>query len=209
MTKALDLTGQKFNRLFAKNREKSHHGTSQWSCLCDCGNIVIVTGKYLKSGHTKSCGCYKKEMTSKMSLRVNTTHGMSNTGVYRSWSGMLARCLDKSASHFTDYGGRGISVCERWLSLNNFFLDMGHRPKGHSIDRIDNNGNYEPSNCKWSNVDSQARNKRNNIFYEFNGINMCVSDWAKKLGIGRDRLVYRLKVWPLERALTSTSARGG
>ena len=152
----IDLTGQKFGRLIAieKTDRRSGKGSIVWKCKCDCGKETFVSSSSLRSGNTQSCGCLNKELV--------TTHGMKNTSEYRSWQSMKDRCYNPNYNQFKDYGGRGIIVCDRWKdSFENFFSDMGPKPSNkHSIDRIDNDGNYELGNCKWSTAREQVRNRR-------------------------------------------------
>jgi len=120
-------------------------------------------------------------------------HGFRGTPIYRSWSNMIQRCTNPKNEKYSIYGGRGISVCERWRDIRNFVLDMGPRPDGTSIERIDGNGNYEPSNCKWATVTEQNRNTSRNRFIEWNGERRCIADWSKKTGIHEATILQRLE----------------
>jgi hypothetical protein len=126
-------------------------------CLCDCGNQKVISLDSLRTNHTISCGCVNKEINSKL----KTTHGLYKTEGYYSWYNMKQRCTNPNRKCYKDYGGRGIKVCDRWDSFENFIKDMGERPKGYSIDRINSDGNYEPSNCRWADRDTQIKNRKN------------------------------------------------
>lgn len=163
MTRALDLVGQKFCRLTVLERvENDKHGKSMWLCVCDCGNQTIVNGSALKKGNTKACGCLNEEMTRTRALK----HGHSQNGKvsseYTAWYCMIQRCDNPKNKDYAHYGGRGITVCERWgNSFENFYRDMGDKPSPrHSIDRIDNSKGYSPDNCIWATKAQQARNRR-------------------------------------------------
>lgn len=181
-----NLLHQKFGRLSVigeAGRTKTKNVI--WECLCECSNIVNVASSHLVSGHTNSCGCYKRQRV----LGGITKHGQSMVGKvtseYKTWSHIKSRCCTKTDAKYPDYGGRGIMVCDRWLeSFENFFADMGKKPSPkHSLDRIDNDGNYEPSNCRWGTVEQQSRNKRSNVWLEYKGEKMIMADWAKRLNI--------------------------
>lgn len=134
-------------------------------------------------------------------------HGMSRTKTHRSWSSMLGRCLNKNDPSFKDYGGRGITICERWLVFENFLEDMGERPEGHSLDRLDTNGAYTPENCTWSTAKQQCRNRRNNRLVTYNGEEKPVTAWAEECGIEVHTLRNRLdKGWSVSDALTKPVA---
>ena len=136
---------------------------------CDCGTVFSMMCKNERK--TKSCGCFR------------VAHGATKTPEHRTWSDMKLRCTNKNYKNYQYYGGRGITVCERWInSFENFLTDMGHRPQGCSIDRIDNNGNYEPSNCRWATRQEQQRNKRNSLFLTINGITKSVAEWSEHQG---------------------------
>lgn len=152
----VDVTGQRFGKLMVLHRVASLHHEARWRCLCDCGGTIDVRGSSLRKGDTKSCGCLRREAKWK--------HGHKAAGqkspTYTSWYNMKRRCLDKNHMNFRYYGGRGITVCERWLAFAPFLEDMGERMPWLTLDRINVNGNYEPSNCRWATIAEQSMNKR-------------------------------------------------
>lgn len=163
----------------------------RFKCLCDCGNETIIQLGNLKNGHTKSCGCQTKKMVS----IANTIHGMTNTSEYKSYQKMIERCYYEKDISFPNYGGRGITVCEKWLeSFDNFFKDMGYKPSNfHSIERKDPNGNYEPSNCVWATKKEQNNNRTDNTRYQYDGLDMTQSQWAEYLKIPYGKIIDHLK----------------
>ena len=156
MPKAINITGQRFGRLIVMHKlSKRRYTKIQWMCKCDCGKQVSVTTQLLRRGDTRSCGCIN------LGNKRAQKHGFSCTPEYRAWVNMRARCLNKHFWCYKYYGGRGITVCSRWLeSVERFLEDMGSRPAGFTLDRIDNDGNYEPVNCRWTDRGTQITNSR-------------------------------------------------
>lgn len=147
--------------LLAKRVLYNKHRDSFDLYQCDCGNVKFIISYNVKSGNTTSCGCYFTEQLVDLNRELKKTHGQSGTRTYRIWKGMHGRCKHPKTNGYKNYGGRGIKVCKRWSSFENFLEDMGECPDGFSIDRIDVNGNYEPANCRWILLKDQAKNRRN------------------------------------------------
>ncbi len=158
------MVGRRYGRLFVISRHgvnKSSQAT--WNCVCDCGSELVVGGSELRRGNTRSCGCLHREVCKSKA----TTHGMSKTKTYNSWSGMISRCHREACPAYDKYGGLGVSVCDRWRhSFQNFLDDMGTCAKDMSLDRINPFGNYEPGNCRWASVKTQSYNKRGHVAIE-------------------------------------------
>jgi hypothetical protein len=180
----LQLEGLRFGKLIVLRRVLPEVGRSRFVCVCDCGVFYVGLGTDIKSGNTTSCGCFKREIGRTSNLKHGASREDSRTGAYRSWATMKSRCYNEDNNRFDIYGGRGIKVCDRWLSsFENFLADMGERPDGHSLDRIDVNGDYTPENCRWASSHEQARNQRTNVWYLFEGERMIQADVARKLGV--------------------------
>ena len=197
MTSSLiDIAGQQFGRLTAI----SYEGEKKWKCKCKCGSEVVISSRNLRSGKSTSCGCFQRETCKKLQF----SHGKSSDLAYNVWKMMKQRCSNPKNPKYEMYGGRGIEVCDRWKnSFENFLDDMGNRPsKDHSIDRIDVNGNYEPSNCRWANSKIQASNKRSNVFFEVDGISLTAAQLSEIYGVPRRTIRYRIVElgWSAERA---------
>lgn len=177
------LIGKKYGKLtvIKDSLKRCKSKNVIWECLCECGKKLFFT-QYQLNTLNKNYGCYDCRPKNKRSM----THNMSKTSEFHTWKGMLQRCNNQNDKNYHNYGGRGIKVCDRWLnSFENFFSDMGKKPsRKHSVDRYPNNdGNYEPSNCRWATNPEQCRNKRTNVYLECNGINLIVADWATRWNI--------------------------
>lgn len=190
-----DHTGQRFGRWLVIGYAGMVNHAPSWNCVCDCGNTGVIPGGNLRLGRATSCGCYHSE-----ELRArNTKHGNAtrakHTPEYMAWLNMRLRCWDKSNPEFHRYGGRGISVCERWAnSFSNFLSDMGPRPSsGHSIDRKENNGNYEPDNCRWATRREQMANTSRSRFVVLRGERMIMSEAARRSGLSVGGIAYRIE----------------
>lgn len=203
----IDLTGQRFGRLLVLRRVGSKGKSPTWYCICDCGNEKIATTTNLKSGATKSCGCLRLE-TAEINRSTQITHGKSKTKLYRVWFDIKRRCYNTKRENYKNYGGRGIKMCEEWnedfMNFYNWSLKNGYR-EGLTIDRIDVNGNYEPSNCRWVENKVQANNKTNNRLITYNGETHTAAEWSKIVGIRPDTILHRIKKygWSIEKALNT------
>lgn len=205
--KPKDIAGQHFGRLrvisYAGSTGK---GFALWKCVCDCGGETVVTGSRLRSGKTTSCGCFHRERIRAVLSNANRKWdaGTIKMPEYRAWVSMRFRCNNPTNPDWHNYGGRGISVCKEWDDFGQFFADMGERPgKGYSIDRIDNNGNYEPSNCRWATIEQQSNNRRTNRVVVLDGERMTLAQAARKSGLEPSLVHMRIFYgWPLEMALS-------
>ena len=194
MTKYKDLTGMKFGRLTVMrlDRERTKRKT-YWFCECECGNIKSVRSDSLQCGAILSCGCLKKEQD-RVNLTKNHSHKMSGTRLYETWCGMKRRCNNPNDKRYDRYGGRGISVCEEWESSFETFMKWAYS-NGYKdnllIDRINNDGNYEPSNCRWTDNKTQCNNRRSNIPIIINGETMTLKEYAERTGLSATMLYAR------------------
>lgn len=211
MGSLINLVGQTFGRLTVKHRDTSRPRASYgrrvyWVCGCECGVDISCSAHELRSGDTKSCGCLQRERRRAACRR----HGLSKTPTYYSWQAAKERCHNPNNAKFTEYGGRGIQVCERWRSSFDAFLDdMGKRPRGMTLDRIRNDGNYEPGNCRWATPAEQARNKRKNARYFWKGYSMLLVDIARMEGLPRTSLVKVVRRMPIDKAVEHVRSRLG
>lgn len=194
MSHVIDMTGAKCGLLTILQRDTSKPpGQAWWVCLCDCGNYHSVTGNYLRRGETKSCGCMRETVNIKKATAAQTKHGLRNSPEYYAWRALKKRCALSSTGCFHRYGGRGIVVCDEWRnSFEAFFRDMGERPTpNHSIDRIDNEKGYEPTNCRWATRRQQGNNKSTNVRLKHGGQEKTIIEWARFLGVPAPRLYKR------------------
>jgi hypothetical protein len=196
------MIGRKFSRLLVLSEaERLHQKRPRYKCACDCGNISLVEGRHLRGEKIKSCGCLNR-------LRIgdfSRTHGMTETTEYKAWCGIKRRCLNINDKRYPEYGGRGIKICDAWAnSFEQFYKDMGERPSGsYSIERVNVNGNYEPSNCVWIHNAEQSKNRRSNVIITHNGKTMILSEWAQETGLQSETISSRIKRgWSIADALT-------
>lgn len=202
-----DLTGHRYGRLMVLGYAgQTPSGKKYWWCLCDCGKEKRVAGRHMRNGATISCGCAIAEAIS--------THGKSGSAEHRIWLGLVSRCRNTRNNSFANYGGRGIRVCNRWTGsdgFRNFLSDMGPRPSPqHTVERKDNNGNYEPGNCCWATRREQARNNRRTRLVTLDGRTMCIRDWCAERGLSHKAVYERINRygWPIELALSTKTRRG-
>lgn len=201
MPKFIDLTGERFFCLKVIQRYKDHdgyHNHTYWQCKCDCGKMAIVASEHLRSGRIKSCGCWRDMMA--------VTHGQSKSKLYRVWRGIIERTTYKKCEAYKFYGARGIKMCKEWRQSFEAFFEWARSngyEEGLTIDRIDSNGNYEPSNCRWIGMKAQQNNRTNNHLIECNGVTHTMSEWSDILDIKYSTLSMRLNTygWSVERAL--------
>lgn len=192
--KKINLIGCKFGRLtvIEECKERDKHDKIVYKCICDCGKIINISGNSLRQNKTKSCGCLRKEVTGNRRL----IHGKTKTRLYRIWQGMKTRCYNKNNKSYLDYGGRGIKLCDEWLNSFDVFsawaVNNGYQ-ENLTIDRINNDGNYEPSNCHWITNKENCNNTRKNVILTYNNKTQTIAQWADELNISYQTLHYRYK----------------
>lgn len=201
MPKRIDITGQVFGKLTVISFYGVKNKRTYWNCKCSCGKELIAESYCLRHGHTKSCGCYRTLDGNEPRYR----HGKVKTRLYSIWSNMKNRCDNPNAQFYKDYGGRGITYCEEWrdfIAFEKWAVANGYK-EDLTIDRINNNGNYEPDNCRWTSIKEQQRNRRSNHLLTFKGETHCINEWAEILGISRETIKNRLGYgWDIEKVLT-------
>jgi hypothetical protein len=204
-----DLRGQTFGRLTVTSYvgcqisgRKQYHC---WRCVCTCGGTPVVQGRSLRRGDTRSCGCLGLEHS--LSGNARRRHGMKHTSEYNTWNTMYQRCHNPNCASYKNYGGRGVKVCKRWQkSFDNFFSDMGRKPSpSHCLERINNDGDYEPGNCCWATRAEQSCNKRNNRILIHNGEALIAAEWSRRTGISDRQILRRIDIygWSVADALTT------
>lgn len=204
----LIVPGNKYGKLTVLATGRSIGKRHYFLCLCDCGTEKEVRSDGLTSGRSSSCGCVCVEAMRLLGQTRQIPHqrpGYKDHPLYQTWSDMRQRCYNPKNKHYHDYGGRGIAVCERWDEFKNFLADMDMPPPKHSIDRIDNNGDYEPDNCRWATAEQQANNTRVNSLVTYEGMTKTLSEWSRHVGLSHSALYYRIKKsqWSVERAFTT------
>lgn len=192
--------GQKFGRLTVIGLDETVKSTHQhYLCRCDCGNFKSINKYSMARGGSQSCGCIKREQL----IERNHSHGLSKTKTYGSWSTMKSRCTNPNFPKYESYGARGIKICDKWMTFEGFLEDMGERPLGMTIDRLDVNGDYCKENCRWATNSQQARNKTNTRYITAFGRTQCLMDWSDETGLDHRTIGTRLsRGWTTEEALT-------
>ena len=190
--KAIDITGNKYGKLSVISRDLNRESNrAYWFCKCECGNEISTTSQRLRRGTSKSCGCSRNEYIGK----ANTKHGMTGTRIYKIWCHMNERCKAKTHKQYSDYGGRGIKVCDEWSDFSTFFnwaKNNGYKEE-LTLDRIDNNGGYFPSNCRWADVFTQQNNQRRTVRISVGDVTKTLSEWSNETGIKKATIYSRLR----------------
>ncbi len=204
-------SGDRYGRLTVveeveAGREPNGKPFRRVQCKCECGTVTVVTLHSLRRSLTRSCGCLQKDRASETLSREKHIHGYSGTPTHTCWMGILARCTNPNHTSYRNYGGRGITVCMQWRhSFKAFLKDMGERPAGMTIDRIDNEQGYFKANCRWATLSQQARNRRTNTFLSCDGRTLTLTEWSDITGLARETISNRLILgWTVKEALTLT-----
>lgn len=204
-------TPETYGRLVVVSKEKIINGKQQriiCQCQCACGQVRRVRLDALKRGASQSCGCLQKEMVTERSMKHGHCSGNASSRAHMAWVAMTQRCGNINHKSFKDYGGRGVTVCERWAIFQNFLDDMGSPEPGQSIDRKDNNKGYSKDNCRWASSTDQGNNRRTNRVIEHEGKSMTVAEWARKIGVKQGLIHDRLRYgWTTQAALTTPVQR--
>lgn len=206
MPNFIDLTGKRFGRFLVLNRGENRGVQPTWHVRCDCGTEKLVISASLRRGVSRSCGCLKSELARDALRQRASIHGMTETRIYRIWSGMIKRCHGINGDPYGCYQGRGITVCDRWrTSFENFYTDMGDHPgDGFSIDRINNDLGYSPENCRWATTEQQMNNTSRSVLFSHNGVQMSIPQWERHLGFPEGVLYKRIRrrKWTFDKAIS-------
>lgn len=202
----VDIVGKRFDRLVVTGEPVSKNWVLFYPCRCDCGNDTLVRSQLLRERRTKSCGCLGNERRGDHARR----HGMSRTPIHNAWMSMINRCEDPKTRAYKDYGARGIAVCERWHTFENFLADMGIPENGMTLERRENDLGYSKENCVWATKTAQANNRRSSKIIEFGGESLTQAEWERKQGLRTGQLYERLKKgWSVERAIMTPRGTPG
>lgn len=213
--KKINITNQRFGNLTVLRQSANMNKKTAWECLCDCGNVVTVTTSNLTCNRIKSCGCMKKELL----IKRNSTHNQRNTHLYEVWKSIKQRCKNPQSYAYKNYGGRGITICKEWNNDFKAFSDWsyanGYTTENRTsektkltIDRINNDGNYEPSNCRWVTRSHQCKNKRNNKVILYHGKSLCLVDWCKELNLHYTTISGRIsRGWSIEKSFETPTKK--
>ncbi len=205
MSKIKNEIGKRHGNLLVISKAKSRHGKASWNCICDCGKKIQCTGDDLRTGNTKSCGCLHTATVASLFYKHGHCLNGGHSSTWKSWQHAKARCSNPKDNAFRNYGGRGIRMCRRWLnSFSNFLADMGPKPQHMTLERKNNDGNYEPGNCKWASRKEQNNNTRRTRFLNFNGQRKTITQWTTETRLSRGLILWRLNHgWTKRAALTN------
>ena len=204
MGKIKDIAGERFGKLLVLSFSHINNRRAFWNCECECGTVKAIRSHDLLGSKVNSCGCLKVEQTRQRNYKHGHSVRGAKTRAWDIWRGMTERCRNPNHSSWSNYGGRGVKVCPRWLEFSNFLADMGEPEENFSLDRINNDEDYCPENCRWANRATQARNTNRNVMLTYNGKTQCLTDWAIEHGISRGTIEHRLKHnWSIKKALTT------